>query len=240
MLVQTDAFLINVANCAYIGVGTPCMPGPLPFTWATPSTLKKINGVAVLMQTSNGIFTGGPERPYRSPFKTASLRRRPKPPEDSPMPFDQLKQLAEHLGKLQGDLLRQVGTEPYAGFSEHVRQFQDGLTQAHGEFAEAAALEQAAEEEAAAKEAAEAEAAAAAARPPEEPASPPQRPALHIPDMPEESPGEDGSVWKLDWSVMPDASSSGIRPPAPPPKEEPSTKDPPPKKEIWDDLSERS
>jgi hypothetical protein len=60
ILVQTDQFLIDVANCIYKNQPpfAPCVAGPLPLTWVTPSTLKKINGIAVLMQTSSGTFTG--------------------------------------------------------------------------------------------------------------------------------------------------------------------------------------
>lgn len=60
ILVQTDQFLINVASCIYKNQPpfTPCVPGPAPLLWATPSTLKKINGVPVLMQTSSGTFVG--------------------------------------------------------------------------------------------------------------------------------------------------------------------------------------
>ena len=60
ILLQTDQFIIDVANCIYKNQPpfAPCVPGPLPLLWATPSTLKKINGIAVLMQTSSGTFTG--------------------------------------------------------------------------------------------------------------------------------------------------------------------------------------
>lgn len=60
ILVQTDQFVIDVTNCIYKNQVpfTPCVPGPAPLTWATPSTLKKINGIAVLLQTSSGTFTG--------------------------------------------------------------------------------------------------------------------------------------------------------------------------------------
>lgn len=147
------------------------------------------------------------------------------------MPFDQLKALGDQLAKLQGDMLRQVAGEPYAGFSEQVRMFQDGLAQASGDFAEAEALEQAAAE----AEAAEVAKAAVPAAPGEEPAQPlPERPMLKIPDMPEPSEEEDGSVWKLDWSTMAEGPPPGASLP-------PKSEAPPPKKnakEIWDDLSE--
>lgn len=65
VLLQTDQFLINVASCIYKNQPpyTPCVAGPASLTWATPSTLKKINGVAVLMQTSAATFIGAAMAP---------------------------------------------------------------------------------------------------------------------------------------------------------------------------------
>jgi hypothetical protein len=151
------------------------------------------------------------------------------------MPFDQLKLLADQLAKLQSDMLRQVEGEPYAGFSEQVRMFQDGLAQASGDFAEAEALEQAAAE-------AETAEPAPPSTPGEEPVPVvPKRPALTIPDMLDDEPEEDGSVWKLDWSVMAEGPppAAGHAPDDAPPAD-PTI--PPPQrkegKEIWDDLSQ--
>lgn len=60
ILLQTDLFLIDIASCLFKNQPpfTPCVPGPLPLTWAVPSTLKKINSIPVLMQTSLGTFVG--------------------------------------------------------------------------------------------------------------------------------------------------------------------------------------
>lgn len=65
ILLQADSFLIDVANCAFKNQQPfkPCTPGPAPLTWATPSTLKKFNGVAVLMQTSSATFIGAAMAP---------------------------------------------------------------------------------------------------------------------------------------------------------------------------------
>ncbi|MGE3806026.1 MAG: hypothetical protein AB7K24_15255 [Gemmataceae bacterium] len=60
ILLQTDEFLIDISNCMFKNQppNVPCVPGPLPFTWAKPSQLKTITGIPVLLQTSMGTFIG--------------------------------------------------------------------------------------------------------------------------------------------------------------------------------------
>lgn len=145
------------------------------------------------------------------------------------MPFEQLKDLAGQLAKLQDDLLPHVPGEPYQGFSEQVRLFQDALAQAQEDFAATEALEREVAEAAAAAKAAPAAPAKAAVETS-------QRPVPRLPDLPEPPLEEDGSVWKAPWTADPSASEAPSDDSTEPAKR---ATPPPPKtgKEIWEDLS---